>query len=86
MKVITSFQFRAARSATRLTLRQVAEASGVSKPTIYRIEALDNFDVPDSLLSTIQKLATFYEGFGVEFTENTEDTTGIILHKKNSEE
>jgi transcriptional regulator with XRE-family HTH domain len=76
--LITSEQIRAARALLRWEQRNLAEASGVSLPSIKRLETS-----PGNLSAqprTIDALRAALEAAGIEFTNG--DQPGVRLRKK----
>lgn len=72
--MITGSQIRAARSLLDLTQDQLAEMSGVSKPTIARLELAR--DTVGGYASTRDKLVAALQGAGVAFLADGESSTG----------
>lgn len=64
---LTAFQFRAARTALRLSIDELSKASCISRSTLLRIENTCNLDFPKCHLSTLRALQNFYESHGIEF-------------------
>jgi transcriptional regulator with XRE-family HTH domain len=64
-----------ARGYMRWSVRDLAEASGVSSATIKRMEEKDG--TPMSLADNLQKIQRVLEGAGVEFTNG--DAPGVRL-------
>ncbi len=62
--MITADQLRAARALLRLDQRQLAELSGLSVPTIQRMEASD--DVIRCNMDSLMKLISALEAAGIE--------------------
>jgi len=62
--MITSLQLRAARALLDIDQRQLAERSGLSLPTIQRMEASD--DIVRCNVDSLMKLIGALEGAGVE--------------------
>lgn len=72
----------AARSATKLSLREIAEKTGISKGTLIKIENYGNFEIPHTLANNLQKLVVFYEKeHFVEFVGDV-NNPGVILHNQ----
>jgi len=69
--VITGDQIRMARAALRLTVREVAELTGIDKSTIIRAEAGGKV-----FYQTMTKLQAALEAEGVEFIEAIEGKRG----------
>jgi transcriptional regulator with XRE-family HTH domain len=77
--LITSEQIRAARALLRWEQRNLAEASGVSLPSIKRLETS-----PGNLSAqprTIDALRGALEAAGVIFVEENGDGPGVRLRK-----
>lgn len=70
--VITGDQIRMARAALRLTVREVAELTGVDKSTIVRIEAGGK-----AYYQNMLKLQTVFEDAGVVFLSPVEGDHGL---------
>lgn len=62
--MITAVQLRAARALVGMDQRALAEASGLSLPTIQRMEASE--DVIRGQVESLMKLTAALEGAGVE--------------------
>ena len=62
--MITAAQLRAARALVRMDQRDLAAASGLSLPTIQRMEASEG--VIRGNVDSLMKLITALEGAGVE--------------------
>lgn len=71
---MTSEQLRAARAILRWEQRTLAERSGVSTPTIKRLEAQDG--VISANAPTLQALRTALESAGVVFLDAGATTPG----------
>lgn len=78
--MITGTQIRAARFALRMSAQQLANASGVSLPTIQRFEKTDG--IPPSRSSTLADVQKALEAAGIEFIGTPEDGPGIRLHRR----
>jgi transcriptional regulator with XRE-family HTH domain len=63
--MITGLQCRLARAALQISSRELAERTGVSKPTIVRFENAGNKSQP--IRATLQVLKRYFEENGVEF-------------------
>ena len=72
---ITSELIRAARALLRWEQRDLAQASGVSLPTIKRLEVTPGVLAAHS--STVTALRTALEAAGIEFTNG--DGSGVRL-------
>jgi transcriptional regulator with XRE-family HTH domain len=79
MSLSDTAQFRAARSMAGLTQAELAERSGVSLPTVKRLELGDDGALRIRL-DTLQKLQRALEAAGVEFTNG--DQPGVRLAKR----
>jgi transcriptional regulator with XRE-family HTH domain len=73
--MITGIQIRAARGILRWSLKDLAEASGVSLPTVQRIELQDG--VPSTKAQTLIDIRNALERAGVEFIGTPESGLGI---------
>ena len=73
------FQLRAARALTGLSQAEVAEAAGVSVPTLKRAEAGGPIKVADETIATIAKAL---ERAGVEFISENGGGAGVRLAKR----
>ena len=81
--LLTSEQIRAGRALLRWEQRHLAEASGVSLPTIKRLEAQ-----PGPLggqLRTVEALQRALEAAGVEFIPENGGGAGVRLRKDKSD-
>lgn len=66
--MITGSQIRMARGYTRLSVRMLAEASGVAESTIKRMELADG--PPSSSGTNLGKIQSTLESLGVQFLES----------------
>lgn len=64
---LTAFQFRAARTALRLSIDELSTMSCISRATLLRIEKTQNLEFPRCHPSTLKTLQDFYEARGIEF-------------------
>lgn len=76
--MITGLQIRAARSALRWTVEDLANSAGIAGKTVRRIEAIDA--VPESKLKTISQIKLSLEAAGIEFIGTPDDGPGIRIH------
>jgi transcriptional regulator with XRE-family HTH domain len=76
--MLTGAQIRMARGYLRLSVREFADAAGVSPATIKRMEEVDG--VPSALADNLAKVQRAFEAAGVEFTNNGEP--GVKLRRK----
>lgn len=77
--MITGSQIRAARGFLRWSIRDLAEKSGVSWPTIQRLEQEDG--VPNTKAQTLVELKKALELAGIEFTGEPDDQPGVKVKK-----
>ena len=77
--LVDFFQLRAARALTGLSQAEVAEAAGVSVPTLKRAEAGGPIKVADE---TIAAIAKALEKDGVEFIPENGGGAGVRLAKR----
>lgn len=75
---ITGLQIRAARAALNLSVRELAEQTGIGHATIVRYEAIDG--IPTARKGNLQTLKAAFEAAGIEFIETTSDAPGIRIH------
>ena len=73
--MITAAQMRAARALLQIDQRQLAERSGLSVPTIQRMEASDGY--VRGVIETLTRVVAALEREGIELiSENTVSTGG----------
>lgn len=77
--MVDFFQLRAARALTGLSQAEVAEAAGISIPTLKRAEAGGPIKVADD---TIGAIAKALEKAGVEFIAENGGGAGVRMKKK----
>jgi transcriptional regulator with XRE-family HTH domain len=77
--LVDFFQLRAARALTGLSQADVAEAAGVSIPTLKRAEAGGPIKVAED---TIAAIAKALERAGVEFIAENGGGAGVRLKKR----
>lgn len=80
--MITGLQVRAARSALRWSIEDLANSAGIAGKTVSRIEAIDA--VPESTLKTIMQIKSSLEAAGIEFIGTPDDGPGIRIRTPNS--
>lgn len=80
--MIASEQIRAARALLRLTVVDLAQASGVGVATIKRIESTDG--LPSANARTLDTLVKALEALGIEFVGSYDDGPGVRLFKLDS--
>ena len=78
---ITSEQIRAARSMLRLTLEDLAQASGVSLATIQRMEKVGGIN--NTLSKNVQAVQRALEAAGIVFFEAEDGSKGIRQNTSN---
>ena len=82
--MITSGQMRAARALLGIDQRQLADLSGLSVPTIQRMEASDS--VVRGNVDSLMKLITALDGVGIELigegTASIGQGRGVRLKEK----
>jgi transcriptional regulator with XRE-family HTH domain len=79
--MVSFFQLRAGRALTGLSQAEVAEAAGVSIPTLKRAEAGGPIKVADDTMATIAKAL---EKAGVEFIAENGGGAGVRMRKRAS--
>ena len=77
--MISGSQIRAARGFLRWSIRDLAEKSGVSWPTIQRLEQEDG--VPNTKAQTLLDVKRALEFAGIEFTGELDDCPGVAFRK-----
>lgn len=78
--MISGLQIRMARAALRWSIKDLAENSRVSVPTIFRLEQENG--LPSSRSQTLMDLKTTFESAGIEFIGTPEDKPGVRLNRK----
>ena len=82
--MLTAAQMRAARALVGMEQRALAEASGVSLPTIQRMEASQG--VVRGVIESLMKVMGALEAAGVEFINegaaSTDGGRGVRLRKR----
>jgi DNA-binding XRE family transcriptional regulator len=78
--MISSLHIKLARTALGLTQDELAKKSGVSSPTIKKIETTDPIKELKINKSTLIALMKFLEDSGIEIIDE-EDAIGIKLNK-----
>jgi predicted transcriptional regulator len=82
MSLTDTAQLRAARSMAGMTQEELATASGVSLPTIKRLEV--GKGQLAARLDTVQRLKSALEAAGVEFIAENGGGVGVRLRKQTS--
>jgi transcriptional regulator with XRE-family HTH domain len=82
--MVTVSQLRAARAMIGWSQDQLAERSGVSKPTIARLELAPQDSAIGGYASTSEKLVSALEAAGVIFVEENGEGPGVRLKKRMS--
>jgi len=77
--LITSAQIRSARAALKWSASDLGKRSGISVPTIQRLEQHDG--VPPSRSSTLMDIRAALEAAGIEFVGTPDDGPGIRLRR-----
>jgi len=72
--LLTAAQMRAARALVGLDQKALAAASGVSLPTIQRMEASDG--VVRGVIESLMKIMAALEAAGIEFINDGATSTG----------
>ena len=75
--MITADQIRAARALVRWSARVLGEMSGVSLPTIQRMESANG--VPTGLSKNLEAIERALEKAGVEFIDENGGGPGVRL-------
>ena len=75
--MITSQQIRAARALLRITVVDLANASGVGVATIKRIEAVNG--IPPAHAKTLDQISRSLSDAGIEFIGTPDDKPGVRL-------
>ena len=75
--MMVSAQIRAARALLRWSAKRLAEESGVSLPTIKRMEAVDG--VPKGLSRNLEAVQRTLERAGIGFIEDDGEGAGVRL-------
>ncbi len=78
--MIGASQIRAARAILRWSAKQLAEAAGLSLPTIQRMEAVEG--VPSSYSRNLQKVQRALEDAGVAFINENGGGPGVRLRDR----
>ena len=79
--MISSLHIKLARTALGITQEELANKSGVSAPTIKKIETTNPNEELGNNKSTIIALVKFFEDSGVELIEE-KDVIGVKVGKK----
>jgi transcriptional regulator with XRE-family HTH domain len=79
MPLISSSQIRAARHLASLSQSAIAEATGLSLPTIRRAESEREVSVSEEAIAAIR---TALESAGVIFVEENGEGPGVRLRKR----
>jgi transcriptional regulator with XRE-family HTH domain len=74
-ETLTSEQIRAARAVTGLSIRSLAELSGISVSSIKRYEAAGG--VPNASKGHLSVLKQVYAAHGIQFIGTPDDDPGI---------
>jgi predicted transcriptional regulator len=77
--MMTGTQMRAARGLLRWSAAVLAEKSGVSQPTIQRMETADG--IPHSYFDTLTAVQDTLENAGIEFISENGGGVGVRFRK-----
>jgi transcriptional regulator with XRE-family HTH domain len=77
--MITGAQIRMARGYLRWSVRDLADASGISSATIKRMEEVDT--TPTSLADNLVKIQKAFEAAGLEFIPENGSGAGVRVKK-----
>ena len=75
--MIISQQIRAARALLRITVVDLANASGVGIATIKRIEAVNG--IPPAHARTLDQISRALSDAGIEFVGTPDDRPGVRI-------
>jgi transcriptional regulator with XRE-family HTH domain len=75
--LIISQQIRAARALLRITVFDLANASGVGIATIKRIEAVNG--IPPAHARTLDQISRALSDAGIEFVGTPDDRPGVRI-------
>jgi len=75
--LILSQQIRAARALLRITVVDLANASGVGIATIKRIEAVNG--IPPAHARTLDQISRALSDAGIEFVGTPDDRPGVRI-------
>lgn len=79
---ITAEQIKAARAALGVTVRQIAQETGIGSATLKRYEA--TWGVPKSRKGHLHTLREFFQAAGIEFIGSPDDRPGIRIGRPRS--
>lgn len=80
--MISGSQIRMARAALRWSIKDLAKCSGVSVPTIFRLEQEDG--LPSSRSQTLMDLKNTFEAAGIEFIGTPDNGAGVRLNREDN--
>ena len=78
--MITGGQVRAARGFLKWSVPELSRQSGISTPTIHRLEQIDG--LAPTRIQTIMDLKRAFEEAGVEFIGTPDNGPGVRLKPK----
>ena len=78
--MVSGAQIRAARALLDWSAMTLAEAVGVTRHTILRLEQYDG--VPPSRSQTLEEIQRAFESAGVEFIGSPDDGPGVRLVRR----
>ncbi len=73
--MIVADQMRAARALLRWSARELAEKSGLSLPTVQRMEAATG--IPSAMVRSIVAIKETLEAAGIEFIDSNGGGAGV---------
>jgi transcriptional regulator with XRE-family HTH domain len=78
--MLTAEQLRAARALVRMEQKELAERSGVSLPSVKRLEQMDG-PLTATRVSTVEAIKSALEAAGIEFIPEDGAGAGVRLSK-----
>lgn len=79
-RMISGAQIRAARALLRWSGEETSRRSGISLPTIKRLEQSDG--VPPSRSQTLETIRKVFEAAGIEFVGDPDLRPGVRLNRR----
>jgi transcriptional regulator with XRE-family HTH domain len=83
LRVVTTRQIKAARALLGWSQADLAEKSGISEPTVARLESMDGELGGREL--TAEKIRAAIEGAGITFINENGGGSGVRLRKRSKE-
>lgn len=68
--MISTFQFRAARSGLGITLAELSRITNIGYATLWKLEKGKVFNQPKLRKETLKKIEIFYSNCGIKFFNN----------------